>query len=112
MSTDFRKILTGTDFDTLEDAIAADLVSAIPVVGTVSDFLRLLESESKPQKALQALDMITSPLPFADIFTPTNTLLYLDKKGQLPVPIDEVTKFFEQLPGLKGINNIQLIKKK
>lgn len=67
-------------FDSIEDAIAADLVSSVPVIGAITDFFRLLDSKSRPKKALQAIDMLTSPLPLFDFVTPTNTLLYLDKR--------------------------------
>lgn len=98
-----KNILTGTDFDRIEDAIAADLVSAIPIIGAASDFMRLLDSESRPQKALQAIDLITSPLPIVDVFTPTNTLLYLDKRGLLPVKIERIEEImkFGKSPLLK-----------
>lgn len=85
-----NKILTGTEFDRIEDAIAADLVSSLPIVGAVSDFMRLIDSESRPQKALQALDMIAEPVPIINLVTPTNTLLYLDKKGVLPVRLEKI----------------------
>lgn len=90
MDERFKKVMVGTDFDSIEDAIAADLVSALPIVGAVTDFFRLLDSESRPQKALQAIDMITSPLPFVDFVTPTNTLLYLDKRGFLPMKLEKI----------------------
>lgn len=91
-----RNILVGTKHDSIEDAIAADLVSALPIIGAVTDFFRLLDSESRPKKALQAIDMLTSPIPFVDLITPTNTLFYLDGKGMLPFElkkIDDMMKF-------------------
>ncbi len=99
----FKKIMVGTDFDSIEDAIAADLVSALPIVGAVTDFFRLLDSETRPQKALQAIDMITSPLPLVDFITPTNTLLYLDKRGFLPVKLEKIEDMmkFGKMPLLK-----------
>ena len=99
----FKKILIGTDFDSIEDAIAADLTSAVPIIGSITDFLRLLDSESRPQKALQALDMITSPLPFSDIVTPTNTLIYLNKRGLLPFELERIDKIMRlgKLPLLR-----------
>lgn len=90
-----KNILTGSEFDRIEDAIAADLLSAIPVIGAVSDFMRLLDSESRPQKALQALDMIAEPIPIINIVTPTNTLLYLDKKGVLPVRLEKIDEIMK-----------------
>lgn len=103
-----NNILVGTDFDSIEDAIAADLVSAVPLIGGVSDFLRLLDSESRPQKALQAFDMLTSPLPFADIATPTNTLVFLDKRGMLPVKLDKIDSLLKK--PFNSFNKIALLK--
>ncbi len=52
-----KNILIGTEHNTIEDAIA-DITSAIPIIGGITDFLRLIDSESRPRKVLQALDMI------------------------------------------------------
>lgn len=103
MNERFNKIMVGTDFDSIEDAIAADLTSAVPIIGGITDFLRLLDSESRPQKALQAIDMITSPLPFSDIVTPTNTLIYLDKRGLLPFKLEKIDEIIKpgKLPLLR-----------
>ena len=104
MDERLKKVLVGTDFDSIEDAIAADLTSAVPIIGGITDFLRLLDSESRPQKALQVLDMITSPLPFSDVFTPTNTLIYLNKKGLLPFELERIDQMMRlgKLPFIKG----------
>lgn len=91
----FRNIISGSNHEKIEDAIAADLVSALPIIGSISDFLRLIDSESRPQKVLQALDLITSPIPVADVFTPTNTLLYLNKKGALPFDLEKLDKIMK-----------------
>ncbi len=91
-----KNILAGTKFDSIEDAIAADLASAVPIFGAVSDFLRVLDSDTKPQKALQILDFATEPVPILSLITPTNTLLYLDSKGLLPVKLNEAEKFFDK----------------
>ncbi len=93
--TRVKNILAGNNFDSLEDAIAADLVSAIPIIGAVSDFFRVLDSDTRPQKALQAIDLITEPVPILDIVTPTNTFLYLNSKGLLPVPLEKIDDLFK-----------------
>lgn len=90
---DTEQILIGTEHKTLEDAVAADLVSAIPIVGAISDFIRLLDADTRPRKALQAIDLISEPIPVLNIVTPTNTLIYLDKKGLLPMKLEEIEKF-------------------
>lgn len=84
-----RGIIVGTDHDSLEDAVAADLVSAIPIVGAISDFFRVVESESKPQKVLQTLDLISEPVPLINVITPTNTIMYLEKNGMLPFKFED-----------------------
>ena len=103
MNERFKKILVGTEHNTIEDAIAADLTSAVPIIGGITDFFRLLDSESRPKKALQAIDMLSNPLPFSDLVTPTNTLLYLDKKGLLPVKLEKIDELFKfgKLPFMK-----------
>lgn len=105
MNERIKQILTGTEHDSIDDAIAADLISAFPIIGGITDFFRLLDSESRPQKALQAIDLITSPLPFVDIITPTNTLIYLDKKGFLPFKLDKMDEMIK-------LGKIPLLKKK
>lgn len=105
-----KKILIGTDHESIEDAIAADLTSAIPFIGGFTDFLRLLDSESRPQKALQVVDMITSPLPFSDLVTPTNTLVYLNKKGMLPFELEKIDEIMRK--PLCNFNKLSLFKKR
>lgn len=90
MKKDFNKLLAGTDFETLEDAVAADIISAVPILGAVSDFMRVIDSEGKPQRILQTLDLIASPVPPVNIATPTNTIMYLNNKGILPVDLDRI----------------------
>ena len=90
-----KNILIGTEHNTIEDAIAADLVSALPIVGAMTDFFRLLDSESRPQKALQALDMIAEPVPIINLITPTNTLVYLDKRGLLPFKLEKIDEIIK-----------------
>ncbi len=94
---DASQIIAGTEHKTLEDAIAADLFSAVPILGAVTDFLRVLDSDTRPQKALQVVDMLTEPIPIFNVVTPTNTLLFLDKKGFLPVPLEELDKPLRKL---------------
>lgn len=97
MDDRLKQILIGVEHKSLEDAIAADLVSAVPIIGAVSDFMRVLDSETKPRKALQVLDLISSPVPLLDFVTPTNTIIYLDKKGRLPFKLSKIDSFTEKL---------------
>lgn len=93
---DIKQIMTGTEHKTIHDAIAADIVSAIPVLGPVSDFFRLIDADTRPRKALQSLDFATSALPMSDLFTPTNTLIFLDKRNMLPIPLETIDKLFKK----------------
>jgi hypothetical protein len=95
-SNKLNEILIGIEHETLEDAIAADIISAVPVLGGLSDFFRLMETEKRPRKLLQAVDLITSPLPGSDLLTPTNTLIFLDKKGMLPVELSKISGLFDK----------------
>lgn len=94
---DIEQIVSGVEHKTVEDAIAADLVSGLPIIGAITDFLRLIDSGTKPRRALQALDLITSPIPVLDQLTFTNTVLYLDKKGMLPIELDKINSLTEKL---------------
>lgn len=85
---DIDRVLFSSDHNSLNEAIIADLVSAIPIVGAVGDFFRSVNANTERKRVLQILDLITEPLP---LITPTNTLLYLDKTGQIDL------KFIEQL---------------
>lgn len=102
---DIEQIMRGVEHETLEDAIAADLVSGIPFVGAVTDFLRLIDSGTKPRRVLQSVDLLSSPLPFSDVFTPTNTIAYLDKNGILPFKLDELNTLTEKLLPMKVLKN-------
>ncbi len=102
---DVEQIMRGVEHETIEDAIAADLVSGLPFIGAFTDFLRLIDSGTKPRRALQALDLVTSPVPILDQLTFTNTLLYLDKKGMLPVELDKINLFTEKLLPMRRNKN-------
>lgn len=97
MDDRLEQILIGVEHESLEDAIAADLASAVPILGAVSDFFRVLDSETKPRKALQVLDLIAEPVPVLNLITPTNTVIYLDKKGMLPFKLSKIESFTEKL---------------
>lgn len=96
MNKRLNEIFAGTNHERIEDAIAADLVSAIPVIGAFTDFLRVLDSETRPQKALQMIDTLTEPVPILNIVTPTNTVLYLNEKGMLPVNLERIDSLFKK----------------
>ncbi len=85
-------LISGTKHDTLGEAILSDIISSVPIAGTISDFVRLSNSETRPRRVLQTLDLITGDLP-----TPTNTLLFLSDNGKLPIKIEEIDEFFSNL---------------
>lgn len=85
-----KNIISSPRHENLTSAVAADIVDVIPIVGDVTNALRVInsftEDESDRTKALQTLDMLVGVLPgigtLADLITPTNTIVYLmDKNG-------------------------------
>lgn len=77
---DINRVLFSSDHASLNEAILADLVSAIPIVGGIGDFFRSVDANTERKRVLQILDLITEPIPLP---TPTNILLYLDKTGHI-----------------------------
>ncbi len=92
---DIDRVLFSSDHASLNEAILADVVSALPVVGAIGDFFRAAEANTQRKRVLQMLDLIAEPLPIINILTPTNTLLYLDKTGKIDL------KFIEELMQLR-----------
>lgn len=85
---DLERVFFGSDHASLNEAILADLVSALPVVGEIGDFFRAVEAKSERKRVLQIFDLISGPLP-----TPTNTILFLDKTGKIDLRfIEDIIK--------------------
>lgn len=85
---DIERVLFSSDHASLNEAILADIVSALPVVGEIGDFFRAVEAKSERKRVLQIFDLISGPLP-----TPTNTILFLDKTGKIDLSfIEDVIK--------------------
>jgi len=85
---DIERVLFGSDHASLNEAILADLASALPVVGEIGDFFRAVQANSERKRVLQIFDLISGPLP-----TPTNTILFLDKTGTIDLSfIEDVIK--------------------
>lgn len=85
---DLERVLFSSDHASLNEAILADIVSALPVVGEIGDFFRAVEAKSERKRVLQIFDLISGPLP-----TPTNTILFLDKTGKIDLGfIDDAIK--------------------
>ncbi len=92
---DIDRVLFSSDQASFNEAVLADLVSALPVVGPITDFVRAINADTRRKRALQVLDLIAEPLPIINILTPTNMLLYLDKTGKIDL------KFIEELMQLR-----------
>lgn len=75
---DIARVLFSSDHASLNEAILADILSALPVVGEIGDFFRAVEAKTERRRVLQIFDLISGPLP-----TPTNTILFLDKTGKI-----------------------------
>lgn len=85
---DIARVLFSSDHASINEAILADIVSALPVVGEISDFFRAVEANTQRKRVLQIFDLISGPLP-----TPTNIILFLDKTGKIDLSfIEDVIK--------------------
>lgn len=85
---DIQRVLFSSDHASLDEAILADIVSALPLIGEISDFFRAVEANTERKRVLQIFDLISGPLP-----TPTNTILFLDKTGKIDLRfIEDVIK--------------------
>lgn len=96
-------IVSGTKHDSLEEAIAADIVSSLPVAGIISDFVRVTNSKTRPRRTLQTFDLISSPIPIMDLFTPTNSLIYLNDNGKLPIKLEEIDEFINSIKSPRNL---------
>ncbi len=81
---DIDRVLFSSDHASLDEAILADIVSALPIIGEIGDFFRAVEANTQRKRVLQIFDLISGPLP-----TPTNTLLFLDKTGKIDLSFIE-----------------------
>lgn len=85
---DIARVLFSSDHASLNEAILADILSALPVVGEIGDFFRAVEAKTERRRVLQIFDLISGPLP-----TPTNTILFLDKTGKIDLSfIEDIVK--------------------
>ena len=80
-------IVSAAQHDRIEDALLADLVDILPVIGDFANAARIRDAvENAPERVVltQAIDMIGGILPVAgdifDIITPTNTINYFLRK--------------------------------
>lgn len=68
----------------IEEAILADIIDVIPIVGDVGNAMRVVDAAKKGEStplALQTGDMIVGIIPIVgfipDLVTPTNTAIYV-----------------------------------
>ena len=79
------RIFTKAEHESIGEAITADIVDAIPIIGTITDFARISDLEHREGTAydLAFISYLIDAIPvlgdIADIIAPTNTLLYLFK---------------------------------
>lgn len=89
-----RDIIIGSDQRELLDAIVADVVDIIPIVGDASNVMRIRDAASrgaefaKRRLPTQVIDLVGGVLPdpiggIFDMVTPTNTINYLERTGAL-----------------------------
>jgi len=85
---DINRVLFSSDHASLDEAVLADIVSALPIIGEIGDFFRAVEANTQRKRVMQIFDLISGPLP-----TPTNTLLFLDKTGKIDLSfIEDIVK--------------------
>lgn len=80
---DIKGVLFGSDHKTLKEAVLADIVSALPLIGGATDILRAATATNDRRKVLQILDALAEPIPIINQLTMTNTVLYLDRTGKI-----------------------------
>jgi len=83
-----HRIVFGTEHKDIGEAMLADLIDIVPFVGDASNIARISDAMKRGGKYMkrrvlaQAVDVIGGGLPepasfLFDLFTPTNTLLFL-----------------------------------
>lgn len=90
-----RRALLTSEHDSLGEALLADIVDVIPVVGDLANAARVSDSMQREDEnkdirtAMQFIDAVVGVIPgigdIADVLTPTNTLYYIGSKI-LPPP--------------------------
>jgi len=83
-----KRILFSAEHDSFAEAILADLVDVIPILGDLTNVMRVKDAMDKnlPDRTvlLQLGDLVGGIIPVVgdifDIITPTNTITYLLRK--------------------------------
>lgn len=99
------RILTTSYHRSLLEAVIADLLDAVPILDVVDDEERVADAmrryDSVAMRA-QTFDLLLSLIPIvgevADLLVPTNTLLYLRRKGVInwDPPFPPIPRIFAQ----------------
>lgn len=89
------RILFETEHERLAEAIMADAIDVIPIVGDFTNVFRAVDALSKKSKyrlkrkaIMQVFDLFAGALPdpiggALDLITPTNTIIYLAKRRRI-----------------------------
>ena len=106
-----KRILWGTTHKNLTEAILADVVDVIPVVGDLGNAIKVYNLAKKGESdklTLHTGDLVIGIVPVigavGDLITPTNTLIFVMRKKKLK------SKLRKKLPSLRGLKNA--VKKK
>lgn len=86
-----RRILCSVEHDSLEEAILADFIDILPLIGDITNAMRIKEAIDKKMPeyvaALQAGDFLGGFIPVIgdlfDLLSPTNTIVYLLREGKI-----------------------------
>ena len=83
----FCKIMFGTNQKNLQNAILADIIDAIPIIGDVSNVSRIMNSSTgkyvnKKRLSLRTFDLLGDAIGggLLDLLLPSNTIIYLEGK--------------------------------
>lgn len=79
------EVLFGTKHEMLSEAVIADIIDGIPIIGDISNAIRAAKEEDERRRAAQVADTLLGTMPeplgiIADILTPTNMMIYLNRK--------------------------------
>jgi len=84
------RILASSKHESLAEAVLADLIDAIPIIGDLTNLLRVMDAYERKDDlvlALQTGDLLGGFPPgigeIFDILSPTNTIAYIVRKGKV-----------------------------
>lgn len=87
-----------TTHESLDEAIAADVIDVIPIAGDYANALRVVDAAQQKDPlrfGLQTGDMILGAVPvigfIGDLLTPTNTLVFILKKQKLEKKLEKMS---------------------